>query len=348
MKALVYQGPGQKSWESKPDPSLEQPTDAIVKIDMATICGTDLRIAKGDVPAVAEGRTLGHEAVGTVVEIGDAVTRVRPGDRVLIPLVSVCGTCAFCRQGLYAQCLGGGGWILGNAIDGLQAEFARVPFVDNSVHAVPEELSDEQVIFLADLLPSGYEVGVLHGQVQPGDVVVVVGAGPVGLAAIMTSRFAGPSKVVAIDVVDGRLELARSAFGADVTINSTREDPLEIVRSLTGGIGAEVAMEAAGIPETFELCTRLVRPGGRVANIGVHAQPVALHLEELWRKQITITTGLVNTYSTPTLLKLIQEGILDPLPLCSHQFKLEEIIQGYMTLVDAVETNALKVVLAAS
>jgi alcohol dehydrogenase len=348
MKALVYHGPGEMGWDSRPDPGLERPSDAIVKIDMATICGTDLRIVRGDVPTVAPGRTLGHEAVGTVIEVGDAVETIGSGDRVLVPLVSSCGRCEYCRRRMYSQCQGGGGWILGHLVDGLQAEYARIPFADNSVHKVSEDLSDDQVIFLADLLPSGFEVGVLNGHIQPGDVVAVVGAGPVGLAAAMTARFAGPSKVVVIDVIDFRLELARSEFCADMTVNSSSEDPLEIVKGLTGGLGADVVIEAAGASETFELCTRLVRPGGRVANIGVHSHPAALHLEELWKKNITITTGLVDTYSAPRLLKLISDGQLDPLPLGTHHFKMDEIMDAYATAADAATMNALKVVLSAS
>lgn len=347
MKALVYHGPGQKEWESKPDPGLERPTDAIVKIDTVTICGTDLHILKGDVPTVTEGRTLGHEAVGTVVETGEAVENVRPGDRVLVSCISSCGRCVYCRQAMYGQCLSGGGWILGHLVDGVQAELARIPFADNSLYQVPEGLTDEQMLFVADILPTGFEVGVLNGSVRPGDVVAVVGAGPVGLAAMMTSRFYGPSKVIAIDIADSRLESARSEFGADLTINSSTEDPLEIIKGLTGGLGADVAIEAVGIPETFELCTKLVRPGGHVANIGVHGHPATLHLEELWIKNVTITTGLVDTHSTPRIIKLIAEGRLDPLAFGTHHFKMDEILDAYTTFADASNTNALKVVISA-
>jgi alcohol dehydrogenase len=273
MQALVYHGPDRKQWESKPDPKLEHPSDAIVQIDTATICGTDLHILKGDVPSCAEGRTLGHEAVGTVVETGDAVENLRQGDRVLVSCISACGRCRYCREGMYGQCQNGGGWILGHLIDGTQAELARIPFADNSLYKVPEGLSDEQVLFLSDILPTGFEVGVLNGNVRPGDVVAVVGAGPVGLAAMMTARLYGPSRIVAIDKADSRLEKARSQFGADVTVNSDSEDPAEVIMGLSDGLGADVAIEAVGIPETFELCADLVRPGGRVANIGVHGNP---------------------------------------------------------------------------
>ena len=348
MKALVYHGPGQKEWESKPDPKIERPTDAIVKIDTTTICGTDLHILKGDVPTVTEGRTLGHEAVGTVVETGNGVENFQSGDRVLVSCISACGRCIYCRKAMYGQCVSGGGWILGHLIDGVQAELARIPFADNSLYPVPEGLSDEQVLFIADIVPTGFEVGVLNGNVRPGDVVVVVGAGPVGLAAMMTARFLGPSKVVAVDVADSRLESARSKFGADVTINNASDDVLEAVKELTDGLGADVAIEAVGVPETFELCTELVRPGGRVANIGVHGHPATLHLETLWIKNVTITTGLVDTHSTPRLLKLVSEGRLDPQPFGTHHFNSDEILDSYSVFADAAKTNALKVVLTAS
>ena len=347
MKALVYHGPGQKKWEDKPDPGIERPSDAIVRIDTSTICGTDLHILKGDVPTVTEGRTLGHEAVGTVVETGNAVENFKEGDRVLVSCISACGRCTYCRQGMYGQCQSGGGWILGHLVDGTQAEFARIPFADNSLYKTPEGLSDEQVLFIADILPTGFEVGVLNGGVKPGDVVAVVGAGPVGLAAMMTSRLYGPSRVVAIDVADSRLDSAQSQFGADETVNSSSDDAVEAIQGLTNGLGADVAIEAVGIPETFELCTELVRPGGRVANIGVHGHPATLHLETLWIKNVTITTGLVDTHSTPTLLKLVSEGRIDPLPFGTHNFGLGDILESYGVFADAAKTNALKMVLKA-
>jgi alcohol dehydrogenase len=345
MKALVYHGPNQKEWESKPDPKLERPGDAIVQIDTATICGTDLHILKGDVPTCEPGRTLGHEAVGTVVETGDAVENFQTGDRVLVSCISACGRCQYCRQGMYGQCQSGGGWILGHLIDGTQAELARIPFADNSLYELPEGLSDEQVLFLSDILPTGFEVGVLNGNVRPGDVVAVVGAGPVGLAAMMTARLYGPSRIVAIDKADSRLEKARSEFGADVAVNSDAEDPLAVIRGLSDGLGADVAIEAVGIPETFELCTDLVRPGGRVANVGVHGHPATLHLERLWIRNVTITTGLVDTSSTPTLLRLVSEGRLDPRPFATHYFSQDQILEAYGVFADAAKTNALKMVL---
>ena len=346
MDALVFHGPGDKKWESKPDPRLDASTDAIVRIDTTTICGTDLHIMKGDVPAVTEGRTLGHEAVGTVMATGDAVANFSEGDRVLVSCISACGHCAYCRRAMYSQCLNGGGWILGHLIDGVQAEYARVPFADNGLYKVPEGLTDEQVLQVADILPTGFEVGVLNGKVKPGDVVAVVGAGPVGLAAIMTCSLFGPSRIIALDLSERRLARAEQ-FGADTTIDPYNEDAVERVRELTGGLGTEVAIEAVGVPATFELCTELVRPGGHVANIGVHGEPATLHLEDLWIKNITITTGLVDTSSTPMLLRLIAEGRLDPLPLATHHFKLDEMLDAYEVFGNAGETDALKVVLSA-
>ena len=285
-------------------------TDAIVRVDATTICGTDLHILKGDVPAVTDGRILGHEAVGTVDAVGAAVKTIKVGDRVLISCITSCGSCRFCREGRYGQCLGGGGWILGHKIDGTQAEYVRVPFADTSTYAVPAGATDEQILMLADILPTGYEVGVLNGTVQPGDVVAVVGAGPIGLAAIMGARLFSPSHIVAIDLADSRLEAAKQ-FGADIVVNNSHEDPEAIVAELTGGLGADVSIEAVGTPATFELAVRLARPGGHIANIGVHGEPVTLHLEDLWIRDVTITTGLVDTFTTPTLLRLVTSQQLD-------------------------------------
>jgi alcohol dehydrogenase len=345
MQALVYHGPGEKEWESKSDPTIEQPTDAIVQIDTTTICGTDLHILKGDVPTVTDGRTLGHEAVGTVVESGSGVEDIQQGDKVLVSCISACGRCKYCRRGLQSQCLSGGGWILGHLVDGTQAEYVRTPFADTSLYKVPEGLSDEQVLFLADILPTGFEIGVLNGGVKPGDTVVVVGAGPVGLAAIITAKLYGPGRIVAVDLDNSRLERAQE-FGADVVINNSSENVVERVQEMTDGLGADVVMEAVGVPATFELCTELVCPGGRVANIGVHGEPATLHLETLWIKSITITTGLVDAYSTLTLLNLVSEGRLDPTGLTTHRFELNEIMEAYDVFADAANTNAIKVTLS--
>ena len=344
MKALVYHGPDNKSWDTVPDPKLIDPTDAIVRVDATTICGSDLHILKGHLPEVTPGRILGHEAVGTVEEVGAAVSNVTPGDRVLVSCISACGRCRFCREGRYGQCLGGGGWILGHNIDGTQAEKVRVPFCDTSTYPIPAGVTDEEFLMLADILPTGYEVGVLNGGVSPGDVVAIVGAGPIGLSAIVGSLLFSPSHVIAIDLADTRLEAAKS-FGADVTVNNSREDAVAIVRSLTGGLGADVAIEAVGTPATFELTTELVRPGGKVANIGVHGLPATLHLENLWTRDVTITTGLVDTYSTPTLSRLIATHQLDGKRFATHHFGIEDFMEAYEVFSNASETGALKVVL---
>jgi alcohol dehydrogenase len=316
MKALVYHGPGQKSWDDVPDPTVTDPTDIVVRVDTSTICGTDLHILKGDVPTVEQGRLLGHEAVGTVVATGAAVTSLAEGDRVIIPAITSCGRCANCKRAMPSHCLavGGVGWIFGHLIDGLQAEYARVPFAETSVHKVPEGVTDTQVLFLTDILPTGYEVGVRNGRVKPGDTVAVVGAGPVGLAAIMTCGLHGASRVIAIDTAASRQ-------------------------------GADVAIEAVGVPETFETCARIVRPGGVVANIGVHGASATLHLEELWIKNITITTGLVDTVTVPMLLQLVRDGRIRAEMFGTHDFALDKIMDAYDVFANAAEHNALKVVL---
>ena len=344
MKALVYDGPGQKAWRDVPDPQIIDPTDAVIDVDTVTICGTDLHILKGDVPTVTAGRVLGHEAVGTVRSVGSAVTNVSPGDHVLVSCISACGRCRYCREGSYGQCLGGGGWILGHLIDGVQAEQVRVPFADTSTYKVPAGLDDEAVLMLADILPTSYEVGVLNGRVRPGDTVAIVGAGPIGLAAVQTARLFSPCHLVAIDMADSRLDLAKQ-LGADIGINPTREDTKAAIGELTDGLGADVVIEAVGVPETFELCTTLVRPGGHVANIGVHGKPATLHLEDLWIRNVTITTGLVDTHSTPTLLKLLANRQIDTHRFGTHHFALDEMLAAYDVFARAGDTGALKVVL---
>jgi alcohol dehydrogenase len=347
MKALVFGGPGQRSWESVDDPSIADPTDVIVKVDTTTICGTDLHILKGDVPAVTEGRILGHEAVGTVVETGAAVTTLKAGDRVLVPAITSCGRCGPCKRGMAAHCQGTGGigWIFGHLVNGLQAEYARVPFAETSVHHVPEGLSDEKVLFLSDILPTGFEIGVQNGRVKPGDAIAVVGAGPVGLAAMMTAAIAGAARIIAVDLAQSRLKHAQR-FGATYTVLGG-EDAEQQVLELTDGEGVDVAMEAVGVPATFDLCTRIVRPGGIVANIGVHGQPTTLHLEELWIKNITITTGLVSGSTVPTLLALVRDGRIEAEKLGTHRFMLDDIQTAYDVFGAADQHDALKVVITA-
>ncbi|GAA1036598.1 MULTISPECIES: zinc-dependent alcohol dehydrogenase family protein [Streptomyces] len=343
MKGYVFHGPGEASWEDVPDPGIKEPTDAIVKVSAVTICGTDLHILKGDVPEVRPGTVLGHEAVGEIVETGSDVRTVRPGDRVLLSCVTSCGRCRYCREGVYGQCLGGGGWILGHTIDGTQAEYVRVPYADLSVHPLPGTLASEDAVLLADIFPTSYEVGVLNGRVRPGDTVVIVGAGPIGLAAIATARLFSPERIIAVDLAPARLEAARR-FGADA-VADVHEAPHQLVADLTDGLGADVAIEAVGVPDTFELCTRVVRPGGHVANVGVHGKPATLHLEDLWIRDVTITTGLVDTYSTPTLLKMAAAGRLPTGQLVTHTFPLEQMERAYDVFSRAAETGALKVVL---
>jgi len=344
MRALVYHGPGQRAWEEVPDPEITDEGDVIVRVDATTICGTDLHILAGDVPEVRPGRILGHEAVGTVDEVGDNVHRLTPGDRVLVSCISACGTCQFCREGRYGQCVEGGGWVLGHRIDGTQAEYVRVPYADTSTYRIPEGAKDEEILMLADILPTGYEVGVLAGGVRPGDVVAVVGAGPVGLSAITCARLFSPSHVIAIDLSDARLKAARE-FGADVTINDSTEDAASVIKDLTGRLGADVAIEAVGTPATFELAVKLARPGGRIANIGVHGQPALLHLEEQWARDITITTGLVDASATPTLMRLVQTGQLDAGRFVTHRFPMDDFELAYDVFGDAATNGALKVVL---
>ncbi|QOV41305.1 zinc-dependent alcohol dehydrogenase family protein [Streptomyces ferrugineus] len=343
MKGFVFHGPGQSSWEDVPDPGLKDPTDAIVRVDAVTICGTDLHILKGDVPEVHPGTVLGHEAVGEVVETGADVRTVRPGDRVLVSCITACGRCSYCRRAMYGQCRGGGGWILGHLIDGTQAEYVRVPHADLSVHALPGGLDSKDAVLLADIFPTAYEVGVLNARVRPGDTVAVVGAGPVGLAAIVTARLFGPEKIVAVDLAAARLEAARQ-LGADAVADA-REAPEQLIADLTDGLGADAVIEAVGVPETFEMCTRMVRPGGHVANVGVHGAPATLHLEDLWIKNLTLTTGLVDTHSTPTLLRMAAAGRLPTADLVTHTFPLDRMEEAYEVFGRAADTGALKVVL---
>ncbi|MFC8917644.1 alcohol dehydrogenase catalytic domain-containing protein [Streptomyces sp. NPDC057116] len=344
MKALVFHGPGQTSWQDVPDPGVTDATDAVVRVESVTICGTDLHIVKGDVPEVAPGTVLGHEAVGEVVETGNDVRTVRPGDHVLVSCIAACGRCRFCRESHYGLCREGGGWVLGHLVDGTQAEYVRVPFADLSVHPVPSGVSGEDAVLLADIFPTAYEVGVLNGQVRPGDTVVVVGAGPVGLATIATARFHTPGRIIAVDLAESRLRAARD-IGADVTVNAD-EGPEDLVADLTDGLGADVVVEAVGVPQAFEQCTRMVRPGGRVANVGVHGKPATLHLEDLWIKDVTITTGLVDTHSTPMLLRMMAAGRLPAASaLVTHRFELSRMEEAYDVFSRAADTGALKVVL---
>jgi alcohol dehydrogenase len=345
MKALVYRGPGRKALEDCPKPEIKAPGDAIVKIVKTTICGTDLHILKGDVPTCTPGRILGHEGVGIVDTVGAGVTTFRPGDRVLISCISSCGKCDYCRRGMYSHCTTGG-WILGNEIDGTQAEYVRTPHADTSLYRIPEGADEEALVMLSDILPTGFECGVLNGKVAPGSTVAIVGAGPSGLATLLTAQFYSPAEIIMIDLDDNRLGLARQ-FGATRTINSADGKAAETVKKLTDGRGVDTAIEAVGIPGTFLLCQDLVAPGGIIANIGVHGSKVDLHLERLWSQNIAITTRLVDTVTTPMLLKTVQSKKIDPTRLITHRFKLDKILDAYDTFGRAADTHALKVIIAA-
>jgi alcohol dehydrogenase len=349
MKALVYHGPNQKSWEEVPDPQIIKGTDVIVRMDATTICGTDLHILKGDVPAVTPGRILGHEGVGTVTEVGASVANFAVGDRVIISCITACGSCSYCHRGLYSHCLAdegasGIGWIFGHLIDGTQAEYVRVPFADNSLYKVPDGVSDEAAVMLSDILPTGFEIGIRYGNVQPGDVVAVVGAGPVGLAAIMTASLYGAARVIALDLDENRRNLALS-FGATDAIDSAAEDWIDQVTALTDGLGVDVAIEAVGVPATFDACTRIVRPGGSIANVGVHGKSVELNLQDLWIQDLSITMGLVSTSTTPMLLKLVEQHRLPAEKFVTHHFTFDQMLQAYETFGDAAVTKALKVLI---
>jgi len=344
MKALVYHGPGKKSWEEKPQPVILKPTDAVVKILKTTICGTDLHIMKGDVPEVTDGRIIGHEGVGIIEEVGNAVSNFKKGDHVLISCITSCGKCNYCKKGMYSHCEDGG-WILGHLIDGTQAEYVRIPHADNSLYPIPAGADEEALVMLSDILPTGFECGVLNGQVKPGDVIAIVGAGPIGLAALLTAQFYSPAEIIMIDSDVNRLEVSKK-FGASQTINFKKENAVEKVMALTGGIGVDVAIEAVGVPESFELCESIIAPGGHIANVGVHGKSVALHLEDLWAKNITITTRLVDTVSTSMLLKTVEGKKLLPAQLITHHFKLNQILDAYHTFEHAADEKALKVIMS--
>jgi alcohol dehydrogenase len=343
MKALVYLGPGKIALEERTKPEVAVPTDAIVKIIKTTICGTDLHILKGDVPSCQTGRILGHEGVGTIEKVGNAVTALEPGNRVLISCISACGKCVYCRKQMYSHC-STGGWILGNKIDGTQAEFVRIPHADTSLHRIPEGLDEEALVMLSDILPTGFECGVLNGKVEPGSSVAIVGAGPIGLAALLTAQFYSPAEIIMIDLDNNRLEVAKR-LGATAVINSVNGNAVEAVMRMTEERGVDTAIEAVGVPASFELCERIVAPGGTIANIGVHGTKVDLHLQTLWDRNITITTRLVDTVSTPMLLKTVRSRKIDPKLLITHRFKLDRILDAYETFAHAATTQALKVII---
>jgi alcohol dehydrogenase len=344
MKALVYHGPGKRALEKKPKPVIKAPTDAIVRITKTTICGTDLHIMKGDVPAVTDGRILGHEGVGIIEQVGGSVSNFEVGDRVLISCITSCGKCANCKKGMYSHCENGGGWILGHLIDGTQAEYVRIPFADNSLYPIPAGSDEEALVMLSDILPTGFECGVLNGQVKPGDTVAIVGGGPIGLAALLTAQFYSPAEIIMVDVDDNRLEVARR-LGATKVVNNKEGKGVEQVMALTANRGVDVAIEAVGVPSTFDICQAIVAAGGHIANIGVHGKPVQLNLDRLWSHNITLTTRLVDTVTTPMLLKTVTSGKVQPKQLITHRFTLDGVMQAYDTFGNAMTERALKVII---
>jgi alcohol dehydrogenase len=343
MKALVFHGPNKLAYENRPQPTIRDTTDAIVRITTTSICGTDLHILKGDVPTISDGRILGHEGVGIIEAVGTSVLGVHAGDKVLISLITSCGRCRFCKKGMYSHCLTGG-WLLGNSIDGTQAEYVRIPNADTGLYLLPPDVDEEAMVMLSCILPTGLECGALNGQVKPGDSVAIVGAGPVGLAALLTAQLYSPAEIIAIDLDDNRLELAR-AFGATKVVNSADGKAVERVMALTHAAGVDVAIEAVGLSATFDICQAIIAPGGRIANVGVHGKSVELHLEKLWSANITLTTRLVDAGSTPMLLKMVQSGRLDAKKLVSHRFALSDIITAYDTFANAAREHAVKLVL---
>ncbi len=343
MKAIIYKGPGEKSWDSAPMPELSEPTDALVKILKTTICGTDLHILKGDLPAVTSGRILGHEGVGVVEKVGEAVKGFKKGDHVLISCITSCGKCEYCKKQMYSHCEDGG-WILGYLIDGTQAEYVRIPHADNSLYHIPAGGNEEALVMLSDILPTGFEIGVLYGSVKPGDTVAIVGAGPVGMAALLTAQFYSPSRLIVIDLDSARLELAKK-FGATEVIDSSKSDAVEVILGSTKD-GVDVAIEAVGIRPTFDVCQSIVRPGGHIANVGVHGKSVDLQIQKLWIQNITLTTGLVNTNTTPMLIKTVESEKLQPQQLITHRFTFDEFLKAYEVFGNAAKEKALKVIVA--
>ena len=343
MKALVYHGPGKFAWEDKPHPAIQDPGDAIVRITTSTICGTDLHILKGDLPSVTDGRILGHEGIGVIEQVGTGVSAFHPGDKVIISCVTACLKCDFCRRGMYSHCRDGG-WILGNTLDGTQAQYVRIPHADGSLYNFPAGGDEEALVMLSDILPTGFECGVLNGQVKPGDTVAIVGAGPVGLAVLLTAQFYSPAAIFMIDLDDKRLAVAKK-FGATTLINSADGQAAHHVMELTEGAGVDVAIEAVGLPATFAICEDIVAAGGRIANVGVHGKPVELHMEKLWDRNISLTTRLVDTVTTPMLLKVVRSGKLQPGKLVTHRFAMNDIMKAYDTFGNAAKEGALKVVL---
>ena len=345
MKALVYQGPGSISVEERPRPRVEQPNEAVVKMVKTTICGTDLHILKGDVPTCTPGRILGHEGIGVIEEVGSGVSQFKNGDRVIISCITSCGKCEYCKKGMYSHCASGG-WILGHTIDGTQAEYVRIPHADTSLYHLPAEQDEESYVMLSDIFPTGFECGVINSSVKPGDSLAIVGAGPVGLAALLTAQFYSPARIISIDLDDNRLAVARK-FGATETVNASSGDAVARVLALTGGRGVDCAIEAVGVPATFAIAEGIITAGGTVAVLGVHGVKVDFHLEKLWCHNITLRTRLVDTVTTPMLLKTVGARKIEPGRLITHHFKFGQILDAYQTFGSAAQNQALKVIIDA-
>jgi len=345
MKALVYHGPGQRALENVPSPAILDPTDAVVRVTTTTICGTDLHILRGDVPLVKDGRILGHEGVGVIQQVGEGVSNFKVGDHVLISCITSCGKCGNCKRGMYSHCENGGGWILGNLIDGTQAEYVRIPYADTSLYLVPPEIDEESLVLLSDILPTGFECGVLNGQVKPGDTVAIIGAGPIWLATLLTAQFYSPAAIIVVDNDDNRLDVARR-LGATLVIHNDLGNAAEKILLLTNNRGVDVAIEAVGLPASFDVCQSIVTAGGHIANVGVHGKPVLLNLEKLWAQNITLTTRLVDTVTTPMLLNTMITGKLQTRDLITHRFSINELMQAYDVFDDAMKQQALKVMIS--
>ena len=343
MKALVYYGDHNIALEERPKPTIIKPTDVIIKVLKTTICGTDLGIYKGKNPEIESGRILGHEGVGIIEEIGGGVSQFKKGDKVLISCITSCGSCEYCKKQMYAHCKDGG-WILGYMIDGVQAEYVRIPHADNSLHSIPENIDDEIAVLLSDILPTGHEIGVLYGNVKPGDEIAIVGAGPVGMSALLTAQFYSPSKIIMIDLDDNRLQLAKE-LGATHTINSGTTNVAKATTEIVGTEGVDAAIEAVGLPATWNICQKIVKPGAHIANIGVHGKKVDFNIEKLWIKNLTITTGLVNTNTTPMLLKAAATNHLDLKKMITHHFPLSELEHAYQVFLNGAKEKAMKIII---
>ncbi len=343
MKALVFIGTNQKEWKEQPRPTIVKSTDVIVRMHKTTICGTDLHILHGNVETVTPGRILGHEGIGFVSEIGKDVQRFQVGDKVLISCITSCGHCENCKIDFYGHCKDGG-WQLGNTIDGCQAEYVRIPHGDFSLYHVPEDAEEDGFVMLSDVLPTGLEVGVLEGKVRAGCSVAVVGVGPIGLSSIISATAFSPSKIMAIDMDPNRLQVA-CELGATHSINNSDGSAVDQIMQLTHGKGVDVAIEAIGTPIGWDICENIVAAGGNIAILGVHGKSVTLHLERMWKRNFTLTAGLVHTSSIPTLMDRVMSGAINPKLLINQAFKLSEMERAYEVFGNASKYKALKVLI---